>query len=436
MWSARTKLLSLLAFAVTGVVFASATSLMNARTANDRQDVQSDELLVYQNGFCQVFQTLHLQVSSGQASFVLPSGVLLDTLRLAGVDLVQILSHDASEPFAEGDRVRVTTTRDTFDGNVVSLDPYLALATENGTRLIEKSQVVSIELVDAAPIAPGRVRVQVQVDEADGDYEVLANYLLRGLSWSAHHRIEVDSGLFETWIAIAGSPGITTEKLRIVSGSPRFVMSSSSGSVFAGHYDARMEGLSSDKTDWNAGQLDEYHEYALARPVSIPEGRELRLALFEGQLDLSHANVGRAGLWDGAIAVQHEWTFTNPLDEPLPAGVTSLYRDGRFIGQDRMAYLPRDEETTLVSGSALDIPASMSTRCESTNQRWFEFELTNRKSETIEVRIVLSLPERSVLTTGLVPATYENEGEHAWTFELGPGQTDGASGSATVPYDC
>lgn len=431
-----------------GIALAAGLSLLALGSADDftlpyaglvwKSNDPAHELLVYQNGFCQVLQRVKLAVAHGRAELELPNGAFLDTLRILGIDVLEIESREGDGPLSPGDLVVVTTTRGVLQGTVMETSPRLIVLTQNGTQILEYSHVVSIHIVQAGSPEPGRVRVALKVDGPDGVYDVTLSYLLRGIGWHAAHRIDVDASRLQTWITVTGSPGFAVERLTIVSGAPRFVMETGGHDYHVLNSDAGLMGADAAGR-WSAAALDEYHEYTLDRPIDLPAGREMRLRLFEDRIELSHEYVAHAGLWSGSLVVQHEWTFVNTVSQPLPSGIVSFYRSGRFIGQDSMNYVARDEFVTLVSGEARDLLAAAASRSgcpDQADKQTITLSVTNRKEEATTVRVVLDLPDGSRLESTNPRPQAESRGQAEWRFVLEPGETQSAEATARLFQRC
>jgi len=395
-------------------------------------EIAVDELLVYANGFCQVFRSTTLNVVDGEATLDLPASTLVDTLRIDGIRISEVASRDPSQSFLPGDRLRVTTDHGTFTGRVLGFQSYLALDTGNGTRYLDPQAIRSIEVLEAAAPAPGTLQVHIRTDAADGAYEVRVSFILRGLTWHAVHDLDVVNADLHTWAVITGSPGLHVDRLKLVSGSPRFVVADTDSfrlELMSGASDT-----ASTENQWTPGSLDEYHEYALGRPIDLPVARDVRLTLFDGHVDLRHEIVGYAYSYGGSVSFRHEWTFKNPQSEPLPPGTLGFYKDARFIGQDRLAYLPRSEEATVVSGDALDLKGQVTNTCTGTHSERYDVSVTNRKSERVGLRLHLTLQYQSRLVWSN-PTPGQTGDALDWQLTLEPDETREVHAEARVVGD-
>ncbi|RMF86371.1 MAG: DUF4139 domain-containing protein, partial [Nitrospinota bacterium] len=96
-----------------------------------------------------------------------------------------------------------------------------------------------------------------------------------------------------------------------------------------------------------------------------------------------------------AIKVQN--SKENGLGLPLPAGIVRVYQidaagERQFIGEDRIPHTPRDEEMTLVLGTAFDVTAERrQTAYRVLGDRLYESSheilLRNHKAEAITVAV-------------------------------------------------
>lgn len=403
-------------------VFAAASPVIYPPDSSPKD--AADEILVYQNGFCQVFQTFHFDVLDGEALISLPAGAILDTLRLGDLEIVEVRSRDGATPFLPGDEVVIVTIKERIQGRLVAAGDHFAIATGNGTRYVSSEHIVSLEVLSADAPTPGRIQVRLRLAEEDGTYDVVASYILRGVAWHATHDLDVETGKLRTWVTLTGSPGFDVARLTVVSGAPRFILDAPRYGGFesaTGRFLA-LTAADSESDTWSSGSLDEYHEYGLGRPIALPAGVDVRLRLFETEAELDHEIVAHARAWSGDVTPQHEWSFTNPLPEPLPAGTLNFYRDGRFIGQDHLRYLPIDERATLVSGEARDIKVKVTTTCLTPDRDHYEISATNRKTDQAEIRIAFALTDRPVMSH-LSSGASQGDDEVSWTLGLKQGET-------------
>lgn len=382
--------------------------------------VPTNALVVYENGFSQVHRDLEVDVEGGNATLELPGGALVETLRLVGLDVVEIVSREASATLLPGDRIVVHAGGESVEGRVLSVGERLVVATGNGTRAFAPASVGSVELVDLAGPTPGTVQVRLRVNDSDGRHRVSMDFLLRGLSWHAVHDLETEAGLLRTWATITGSPGLDVASLTLVSGAPRLAFAGPDARFAFGN--GVMDGASVAHNDWSAAPFDEYHEYALGRAIELPAGRDLRLLLATNHVDLAHETVVHAERYAGRTPVQHEWSFTNPSGEPLPAGPVSFYTEGRFIGQDALPYLPRGERAVLVSGAALDVQATITTACLDSGHDRVEIAVTNRKASAVDVHIVLRVEPKATIEEASPGAVRSSDGEE-WRMHADPDGT-------------
>ena len=144
----------------------------------------------------------------------------------------------------------------------------------------------------------------------------------------------------------------------------------------------------------------EYRMYTLPRRATLANKEIKQISLF----DPASTAVEKIYLYRPDRDARNVWVkveFANSsqagLGMPLPAGRVRLFKaddDGSLIllGEDRLEHTPRDEEVSLTVGTAFDIKAEQKvvrqTRIsKKVEEREFEIELRNHKSENVTVRV-------------------------------------------------
>ncbi len=171
--------------------------------------------------------------------------------------------------------------------------------------------------------------------------------------------------------------------------------------------------------------FDEYHLYTLQRPSTLRDKetkqvefiratgvKSQRIYVYDGlQVDwnryggprnmMNYRNNEEIGAEsDSKVAVMREFKNSkeNHLGMPLPAGRLRFYReDGNsieFTGENTIDHTPKDETVKVFTGNAFDLVGERKrtnyTRNSSNNwvDESYEISLTNRKKETVEIRVV------------------------------------------------
>jgi len=144
----------------------------------------------------------------------------------------------------------------------------------------------------------------------------------------------------------------------------------------------------------------EYHMYTLPRKATLANNEIKQISLFE-PASTTVKKVYYYRPHRSAQDVQVVVEFVNSkeagLGMPLPAGRVRLFKaddDGSLIllGEDNLDHTPKDEDITLTVGSAFDIKGEETlvnqTRIsKKVEDREFEIELRNRKTEDVTIKI-------------------------------------------------
>lgn len=429
----RAALPALLTLFVLIVGASASTVLPSAAPGRSGPSFFADAVYVYQNGFCQILDTLEIEVKDGKAEIELPDGTIFDTLRIEGVSVYQVVLREDSPTLLPGDRVRLKLADGTMDGKVLELGEFWGIESANGTRYIRADQIRSFEVVDAAPPTPGTTDVTLYVKGGDGPRTIQASYIVRGLSWTPTYEIDVESKRLREWVTLRSPATIEADKLVLVVGAPSMVFQydySMRSHAYAG---LAMDGGGGGGPGWEAGSFDHFHEYTLNQSFRFLPGETVRLHFLEGPIDLVKELVAHVGRWTGETNANVEWTFTNRFDQPLAGGTVTFYRAGRIIGQATMPYLPRNDDTRLTSGAERDIVVQTTGTCESSRRWHFDLEVANRDTENHTVFVRFSFyPEEKPADLDPTP-TRREPNALIWRLDLAADETTELSGDLSLP---
>lgn len=235
-----------------------------------------------------------------------------------------------------------------------------------------------------------------------GSLDGQIGYQTGGLNWSAEYvglLDEAETGLdLSGWASINNVSGKTYRdaKLKLIAGDIQRVAAKRArppSIEMAAMADARGAGFEEKA-------FFEYHMYTLPRAATLANKEIKQISLF----DPASTKVKKVFLYQPDYDSRHvkvKVEFTNSsstgLGMPLPAGRVRLFKadsDGSLVllGEDRIGHTPKDEKVTLTVGSAFDIAAEeklvqqvrISDKVE---ERQWEIELRNRKTEDVTVKV-------------------------------------------------
>jgi hypothetical protein len=248
---------------------------------------------------------------------------------------------------------------------------------------------------------------------AAGPQEVEADYLARGMGWTADYAItggeDYDTASLSCRVTVQNRSGADYHdaSLRLVAGQVH--RAGQKRRALAPAAAAATEGFAEEG-------LFEYHLYAMDRKVTIMDGEARQFSL----LGASGVPVTKDYVFRGAsyyygspsppiapeqrVAVFLELSNTREanLGLPLPRGTARVYmRDStgglQFVGEDSVDHTPVGGSIRVRAGEAFDVTARRrQTMWKSLGERAFEtaFDVTvsNQRAEEVRVRVIEPLP--------------------------------------------
>ncbi len=265
-------------------------------------------------------------------------------------------------------------------------------------------------------------------------------YLTRGISWNAGYMAELDEAQkalrFFSQIEVQNHTNVTFPNARItlIAGQLHTVSGARS---MPSQYKTMALSKEAAPPAFQTQPAFEYHEYALNRTITIPMQNNLQVPF----ITPSRVPFIKKYIFDARrdnrnvlVEVHFKNSKAKGLGMPLPAGVVRLFirkKDGDvFIGEDRIAHTPRDENIKLRVGKAFDIvgerkEVSRTRISKNAVERTVEIELRNRKKKeavTIEVREYAS-GEWEILQSNF-PYRKENVNTIIFTLTVKPGTSE------------
>ena len=255
------------------------------------------------------------------------------------------------------------------------------------------------------------------------EYQLEVSYLTQGLNWSADYVFVVSAAKptadISGWVTVNNHSGAAYKnaKLKLIAGNVNRVQPEMMPAPLA-RKEAMM--MSNDAMGGGFEQSDvfEYKIYDLERPTTIKDNQTKQINLLEGrgltiEREYITAAAGRSGRHfaqpasiDGFAKqpvnayISFKNTKENRLGNPLPAGTVRLYTadakgQQQFIGEDRIAHTPKDEQVRLKVGEVFDIVVERKQlnfvqRTSRMNETEWEIKVRNRKDENVTIGIIES----------------------------------------------
>jgi hypothetical protein len=245
--------------------------------------------------------------------------------------------------------------------------------------------------------------------------KIEASYLANNMSWNADYVMTVarDDGSadLDGWVTLVNNAGTAfrNAKLQLVAGELNRV---ASGGNFQGYeLSARIQSAPA-APPMTQESFSEYHLYTLNRRTTVADKESKQVSLLRASsfpVEKRFIVNGQSYYYHSAMTpgspakdpVMVYYRFRNEektgLGMPLPAGTIRVYQADShggtlFIGEDRIAHTPKDEQINIHVGNAFDIVAEhKQTDYKSIGGRTYEMEyeitLRNHKESAITVEV-------------------------------------------------
>lgn len=254
----------------------------------------------------------------------------------------------------------------------------------------------------------------------DGTQEIQVSYLTNNITWKADYVLVLDKADAKAdlsgWVTVDNKSGALYDraKLKLVAGEINRVQAP----VMRNALEMR-KGMMADTL--GAAQFQEqgffeYHLYDLQRPTTIKDNQTKQISLLEANafgIIKEFLVYGEQGYFAMQYREQNPKqkvnvyvTFKNAqenkLGMPLPAGIIRLYKQDdqgalQFIGEDRIAHTPKNEDVRLRVGEAFDVVVERrQTDFKQISSRMYEtaweIKVRNHKKEDIVVGLIEPVP--------------------------------------------
>lgn len=386
-----------------------------------REVTRADQVTIYQNGFTFVTFTETILAEEGLniIQLYLPSGMLFDTLRVEGLDVVDIRCSAAPEKhlFEEGDAIIVHTKDATYAGIFIEWTYHgLALYCDNKTLIITTDEITMIELTKPVPQQkPGELLVTINTICTPGEKNITISYLMCGPSWRATHFLDLDTSELECWAQVEEPQTWKNVTLTVVVGGPHVVYRGIFRPYYTEHGYALDVNAVTAGAVWTPTEIEEYHEYTLSEKVSFNRGETVRIPLFSDTIPI------RQEYFWGGEKVENRYYLNNTLPEPLPNGIIECYRGSKWVGEDNLKYTPKGDEASIIVSYAYDIKVESKLISEqytySKDTYTKEIKIENFKNVSITIKIEQFLPYRANLLNS-TPTAWQEGRKLLWVVEV------------------
>ena len=282
-------------------------------------------------------------------------------------------------------------------------------------------------------------------------HRVEASYLAGKLSWNADYVLTVSrddkAADLDGWVTLVNGSGTSFRRttLQLVAGDLNRVRQVFSRAM---ERNAKMaDAVAAPPMEQES--FSDYHLYTLGRKTTINNNQTKQVSMLSG----TNVPVRKRYVVDGQAfyyrnaqhpgsplkdVVQVYYQFKNEeragLGMPMPAGVVRVYQADskggtQFVGEDRIAHTPKDEELNLKIGNAFDVVCERKqTDFEKISAGVYEieYEITLRNHKTIPVSVEVNEPIGG--TWRMLRSSHEWTKTEAWAagFTV-PVQTDGTT---------
>ncbi len=252
------------------------------------------------------------------------------------------------------------------------------------------------------------------------DYDIEVSYLTDGMEWNADYVLFVADGKvaggLSGWVTVNNRSGAeyADAKLKLVAGEINGMMRRREHLNKMCLESPRISEVADSDDGFAESEMFDYHIYDLGRPVTIKQNQAKQISLLEAHgvevikqytvhSASGHYSFFKSLTQDGAekmpvsVHLMFKNTKQNGLGIPLPAGTIRIYTadvkgSRQYVGEDRIAHTPKDEEIRLKAGEAFDIVAErtqvgFTQRTPSVAVTEWKIALRNRKEEDVTVRV-------------------------------------------------
>lgn len=240
--------------------------------------------------------------------------------------------------------------------------------------------------------------------------EAELGYVTGGMSWQAAYNLVApekgDQVDIVGWVTVNNQTGkrFDDATIKLMAGDVNRVQPESAPYGGRNRKGVMMAMASMDAAEVTEKAFDEFHLYSLPRPVTLRDQETKQVEFLRATgVTAPQLYIYDQQKYGSKVATVREFKNTKEnggLGLPLPKGRTRFYRqdsaDGRleFVGENNLDHTAKNETVRLYTGDVFDIAVEKKMTDAKSSDRndfreeAFEVTLRNRKSDTVEVRVV------------------------------------------------
>ena len=470
----RQRRVQMLAMLTAAALAAANVALAQTKAASTEADQQSLSLTVYNSNTALVRDVRSVRLPAGNVELQftdVASQIQPETVRIVSLTTpaqITMLEQDYRNDLLSPDTLlqyyvgkQVTLVRQVTENNStkeVSREATLLSDNRGPVWKVNNEIVVGMPsnyyVFSALP--PGLYSKPTLVwlldNKSAGEQKLEADYMTQGVNWNADYVLtlpaEDAAADLSSWVTVSNNSGVNfrNARLQLVAGQVHQAMQGPRpmglGGGVALEAKVAAPGVSEEG-------LSEYHLYTIERPVTLPNKSSKQIAFVRAsgiKVQKTYEITGQQfyfyspyqGGQPAKQPVEAHLKFKNSernsLGVPLPAGTVRVYQadsNGRlqFVGEDRIAHTPKDEDLNLYIGNAFDVTAERKqTDFQNLGRDVYEsaFQITIRNHKKAAVTVDLNEPVSGTWTVLQSNFKYEKTSAFSIRFRV-PVEADGQS---------
>jgi len=400
---------------ISAVLFVETTSLIGETS-----------ITVYNQNFATVRTTLTIPLKKGENLFSysnIPSAIEPTSVHLTPIkksDKIVIALQNFEYDLANTQKILnkyldkeieiVVKNGDLFSGILKSFDNeniVIQRREDKGINMIHCGEIQNINLEKMPENFYTKPTLNWElISNKSGDCETKLSYITRNISWDAQYVAVLSSDdkklNLSSWISLDNRSGKAYKQVDLKLMAGEVHLAPEARPRYA-------EGL--DMVTAKGGipevvekKFFEYHLYTVKnRKIDINNNQQKQISLFD-PTDVAVEKIFRYNCnpsGDVNVLIKFKNKEEYGLGIPLPKGKVRIFKkesedEEEFIGEDRIAHTPKNEEVELKVGTAFDIKGKFTTTLserptKNTRRETYEIELRNRKEEDVVIEVIKRL---------------------------------------------